>query len=296
MQMVQGLNDHGSHGQKETTETPLHLTNATPPNASDVLPLPLTETFPSLDIDFNATIGGDAYRRKPPDRTPGPQKTPPDPYTLNHIVPFPYFCEWYKQTNARTLRQNTEPTPDELQDSFIKYREDLLARTAKDFCKEHANEAWFREKYDPVLRVQTRGKLVEYRRWLYARFMEDLEAGKFDEVTLDGAAARRYFAENGGGGGEVSPGSKKEGDIGEEDALTTCSALARMPSDPMADKRTPCIKTINTTVTRTQLEAVSPLNTLARQTNVLCMRLTRFLVARRYRGLPLPLHQRPQPN
>jgi len=135
-----------------------------------------------------------------------------------------------------------------------------LARTAKDFCKEHLNEAWFREKYDPVLRAQTRGKLVEYRRWLYARFMEDMDAGKLDEVTLDGAAARRYFAENGGGGGGevVSPGSKKEGDGGggEEDSLTTCSALARIVSDPMADKRTPCIKTINTTVTRTQLEAV----------------------------------------
>jgi hypothetical protein len=93
---------------------------------------------------------------------------------------------------------------------------------------------------------------------LYAKFMEDLDGGKLDEVTLDGAAARRYFAQqNAGEGMVVSPGSKKDGDGGAEEEMSTSSAaLGRMPSDPMADKRTPCIKTINTAVTRTQLEAV----------------------------------------
>jgi hypothetical protein len=136
-----------------------------------------------------------------------------------------------------------------MQDIFLKYREDLLARTAKDFCREHSNEPWFREKYDPVLATQTRDKLVEYRRWLFGRFMEDLDAGKLDDVDFDGAAARRYFAAADGEG-------KKDEAMGEEEVVAS-SALGRMPSDPMADNPTPCIKTVSTTVTRSQLEAVS---------------------------------------
>jgi hypothetical protein len=116
-----------------------------------------------------------------------------DPYTLDHIVPFNYFCEWYKQTNARSLSRNTEINKDELQDSFIKYRDDLLSRTAKGFVKEHMNEEWFKEKYDPVLGTKTRQKLVNYRKWLYEKFMQDLDAGKFDELTLDGAAGTSHF-------------------------------------------------------------------------------------------------------
>jgi hypothetical protein len=113
-----------------------------------------------------------------------------DPYTLDHIVPFNYFCDWYKQTNARSLSRTSEISKDELQESFIKYREDLLARTAKEFVKEHIADEWFKEKYDPTTAQATRSKLVEYRKWLYEKFMQDLDAGEFDELTFDGAAGR----------------------------------------------------------------------------------------------------------
>jgi hypothetical protein len=49
-------------------------------------------------------------------------------------------------------------------------------------------EEWFKEKYDPVLGPTTLSKLVNYRKWLYEMFMQDIDAGKFDELTLDGAA------------------------------------------------------------------------------------------------------------
>jgi hypothetical protein len=144
----------------------------------------------------------------------------------------------------------------------MKYRDDLLARTAKDFVKDHISDAWFKERYDPVLAPKTRVKLIEYRKWLYQKFMQDLDAGKFDELTLDGAAgsplsrifdeiiARRYFAEKIGPTPE-SPPKKEE----EEESSAT---LSKMPHDPMSERRTPCIKTISTTVSRTQLEAVNP--------------------------------------
>src|SRR5439155_15294317 len=118
---------------------------------------------PRRTIHSSQFSGHEQYRpRKHSDR-PSSHKNL-DPYTLNHIVPFNYFCEWYKQTNARTLSKNTEISKDELQDSFIKYRDDLLARTARDFVKDHMSDAWFKEKYDPVLGPATRVKLIEYRK------------------------------------------------------------------------------------------------------------------------------------
>jgi hypothetical protein len=163
-----------------------------------VIPLPFKREEPRpqrrISLTSVSNEGHEPYRpRRPfPPRAPPPaQPSNPDPYTLDHIVPFNYFCDWYKQTNARTLSKNPDVSRDEMQESFIKYREDLLARTAKGFVKEHITEEWFKERYDPVLAPQIRAKQVNYRRWLYERFMEDLDAGQFDELTLDGAAGIR---------------------------------------------------------------------------------------------------------
>jgi len=56
---------------------------------------------------------------------------------------------------------------------------------AKDFVKEHINEEWFKEKYDPSISKVTKGKIVEHRKWLYEVFMKDLDEGKFDTISLD---------------------------------------------------------------------------------------------------------------
>lgn len=156
-----------------------------PPSPSH--PISIIPT-PSMSHFNNLMKGHEPYRpRRPPPDRPSNQRNL-DPYTLDHIVPFTYFCDWYKQANARTLSRNADINKDELQESFIKYREDLLARTAKGFVKEHISDAWFREKYDPAVAPVTRGQLVGYRRSLYETFLEDLDAGTFDELTLDGAA------------------------------------------------------------------------------------------------------------
>ena len=65
--------------------------------------------------------------------------------------------------------------------------------------------------------------------------------------------ARRYFAEKNGEAG--SPAASKK----EDEEPESPSTQAKMPHDPMAARRTPCIKTISTTVPRTQLEAVTPI-------------------------------------
>lgn len=196
------------------------------------------------------------YRpRRPIDRPTGQRNL--DPYTLDHLVPFVYFCEWYKQANARTLSRNAEINKEELQESFIKYKEDLLARTAKGFVMEHISDEWFKEKYHPNVSPAAKIKSVNYRKWLYEKFMQDLDGGTFDELTFDGAAgmsshgvwlivARRYYAEK---GGHQSPSRKDED---EDNSSTTIKVL----HDPITERRTPCIKTISTTVSRAQLEAV----------------------------------------
>src|SRR5579859_5280506 len=52
--------------------------------------------------------GHEPYRpRRPTLDRPSNQRNL-DPYTLDHIVPFSYFCDWYKQANARNLSKNTE--------------------------------------------------------------------------------------------------------------------------------------------------------------------------------------------
>jgi len=225
-----------------------------------------TERTISTVYHANST-GPDTHRPRKP-HAPPPKNV--DPYTVNYIVPFNYFCDWYKATNARTLSKTSEISKDELQESFIKYRDDLLARTAKDFVKEHLTEAWFREKYDPSETPVTKGKRVEYRKWLYEMFMNDLESGKFDELTLDGVAgmlslrvvinslARRYLSEKNGTQHVQSPGAVKEGEVAAAESPSNKSVGGiQAPSDPMAERRTPCIKTISTSVSRTQLEAVS---------------------------------------
>jgi SERRATE/Ars2, N-terminal domain len=128
--------------------------------------------------------GHETYRSKRPSDRPTSQRHL-DPYTLDHIVPFTYFCDWYKRANARTLSRNTDINK-ELQESFIKYKEDLLARTAKRFVRDHILEEWFREKYDPTVSPAVRIKLVNYRKWLYEKFMQDLDGGTLDDWTFDG--------------------------------------------------------------------------------------------------------------
>ena len=53
---------------------------------------------------------------------------------------------------------------------------------------EHMSDEWFKEKYNPNVSPATRTKLVNYRKWLYEKFMQDLDGGAFDELTSDGAA------------------------------------------------------------------------------------------------------------
>jgi SERRATE/Ars2, N-terminal domain len=231
----------------------------------EIVPFHDVQNVPSHHLHL-LIPGPDMHRPRKP-HAPPPKNI--DPYTVSYIVPFNYFCEWYKATNARTLSKTSEISKDELQESFIKYRDDLLSRTAKDFVKEHLTEPWFNEKYDSSEALVTKGKRVEYRRWLYEMFMNDLDNGKFDELTLDGVAgifsvgiginglARRYYSERNGTQQVQSPGAGKEGEIAAAESPSNKSIVGiQAPSDPMSERRTPCIKTISTSVSRAQLEAV----------------------------------------
>jgi len=176
------LNDRESRGPSAMNETMDHSINER--QMIDHVVLPPSYATPNSQSLMKAH---NPYRpRRPVDRPTNQRNL--DPYTLDHVVPFSYFCEWYKQANARNLSRNAEINREELQESFIKYKEDLFARTAKGFVREHMSDEWFKEKYNPDVSPAARTKLVNYRKWLYEKFMQDLDGGAFDELTSDGAA------------------------------------------------------------------------------------------------------------
>jgi hypothetical protein len=71
--------------------------------------------------------------------------------------------------------------------------------------------------------------------------------------------ARRHFSEKNGTQQVQSPGTGKDGEVAAPDSPSNKSVGGvQAPSDPMAERPTPCIKTISTSVSRAQLEAVPP--------------------------------------
>ena len=70
---------------------------------------------------------------------------------------------------------------------------------AKSFVQQHKGEEWFRERYVPDIRDPLRQRLADFRRAALDQWMIDLQAGIFDQFTLEGI----YKTESNGAGGIV---------------------------------------------------------------------------------------------
>lgn len=103
-----------------------------------------------------------------------------DPYTLNYLVPFSTFNDWYKSTNTLT-----DITDNEMYQKYEIYKKDLFSRLAKPFVYKHMNEPWFKEKYLPDLRLPIYEKIIEIKKSARAAFIERLKKGFFDDFTMD---------------------------------------------------------------------------------------------------------------
>ena len=144
----------------------------------------------------------------------------PNPLTLEFQVGFNWFAEWWrveqqvKEDKERAKNGGRRP-PDRLpkgdtreerdkergqiQAAYDTYKEELQVKMAKNFVQQHKGEEWFKERYVPEVRDPFRRRLMDFRRSALGQWEDDLEAGAFDEFTLEGI----YKTESNGAGGIV---------------------------------------------------------------------------------------------
>lgn len=109
-----------------------------------------------------------------------------DPYTQTNAVSYERFIRWYSKENH--ISATTEDLYNSLHGTYNNYKQDLYARTARSFVESHCDEAWFEDSYwvdesqGRVLEVSENEK--SYRRALYDKFMDRLDAGYYDDFQL----------------------------------------------------------------------------------------------------------------
>jgi uncharacterized C2H2 Zn-finger protein len=140
----------------------------------------------------------------------------PNPITLDFQVGFNWFAEWWRAEQAvkedeeriKTGRRPDRPAKGDakeekekerqkIQTAYDAYKEELQAKMAKTFVLQHKKEEWFKERYVPEIRNVFRSKMMNFRRGALNQWERDMDAGVFDNFTLEGI----YKAESNGAGG-----------------------------------------------------------------------------------------------
>ncbi|KAG8715023.1 hypothetical protein FRC11_006078 [Ceratobasidium sp. 423] len=142
---------------------------------------------------------GDHPRRH---RSPGRGRGPLDPYSVDIPVSFRAFCEWYRyhhpevaQEEEKAKREASEAgkeldkASDPMRAHFDAYKRKMLLKQASNnmLFNAHKNQVWFIERYDPASEYVTlRDRIkAEGRKGRTARFVQELEEGKYDPVVED---------------------------------------------------------------------------------------------------------------
>jgi uncharacterized C2H2 Zn-finger protein len=185
-------------------------------------------------------------------------------------VGFSYFGEWWR-TNEKIKeerelaksgkrrpiqpRDNQEDRDKEkakIQLAYDMYKEELQAKMARQFVQEHKGEQWFQERYITEIRDGINQQLNEFRRGNYTQWEQDLDAGTFDEYTLEGIPK----SESNGAGGVIE---KEEGETSGANEVLGVGDLVPSRGSDIRDENafqpTLLIKTIAPSVNRQNLEA-----------------------------------------
>lgn len=197
----------------------------------------------------------------------------PNPLTLDFQVGFNWFAEWWRGDQAikeekerakhggrrpsdrvkgeREAREDREKERGQIQAAYDAYKAELQIKMARAFVQQHRGEEWFKERYVPEIRDPLRKRLMEFRRGAYEQWERDLDAGIFDEFTLEGI----YKSESDGAGGIIE---KEEGEatavgetLGVLDLLPTRGGDLR---DDMLLQPALLIKTLAPNVSREKIE------------------------------------------
>lgn len=198
----------------------------------------------------------------------------PDPIKLPYQVGFSYFGEWWRANEKikeekerqrtgrrrepervrgqRETQEEREKEKAKIQAAYDAYKEELQAKMAQTFVKQHKDEQWFRERYVPGIRDAFRKQLNEFRKSAYNQWEQDLESGIFDEFSLEGIPK----SESNGAGGVVE---KEEGEATAANEVLGVGDLVPASSAELRDENlfqpTLLIKTIAPSVSRSNLEA-----------------------------------------
>ncbi|KAH8884505.1 hypothetical protein GQ53DRAFT_829746 [Thozetella sp. PMI_491] len=213
---------------------------------------------------------------------PGQDPTPaqplvnpvPDPLKLPYQVGFSYFGEWWRANEKikdekdrqrtgrrrepdrargpREAQEEREKEKAKIQVAYDAYKEELQAKMASTFVRQHKEEQWFRERYVPGVRDLFRKELSEIRRGAYTQWEQDIESGTFDEFSLEGIPK----SESNGAGGVVE---KEEGEATAANEVLGVGDLVPASNIELRDETlsqpTLLIKTIAPSVSRENLEA-----------------------------------------
>ncbi|KAL1884263.1 hypothetical protein VTK73DRAFT_3247 [Phialemonium thermophilum] len=213
-----------------------------------------------------------------PGQDPGPAppitNPIPDPLKLPYQVGFSYFSEWWRANEKikeererqrsgrrreperprgpREIQDDREKEKSKIQAAYDAYKEDLQAKMAQTFVKQHKDEQWFMERYIPEIRDDFRKRLNEFRREAYTQWEQDLESGVFDDFSLEGIPK----SESNGAGGIIE---KEEGEATAANEVLGVGDLVPASNAEIRDENlyqpTLLIKTIAPSVSRKNLEA-----------------------------------------
>lgn len=198
----------------------------------------------------------------------------PNPLSLDFQVGFNWFAEWWRVEQSikedkerlknggrrpsdrgikgdRESRDDRDKERGQIQAAYDTYKEELQVKMARTFVQQHKGEEWFRERYLPEIHDPFHQRLMDFRRSALAQWERDIEAGIFDEFTLEGI----YKTESNGMGGIIE---KEEGEtvaaaevLGVGDLVPSRGGDIR---DESALQPALLIKTLAPMVTREKIE------------------------------------------
>ncbi|KDN51189.1 hypothetical protein RSAG8_00818, partial [Rhizoctonia solani AG-8 WAC10335] len=145
---------------------------------------------------------GQGYQGDHPRRHRSPARTrgPLDPYSVDIPVSFRAFCEWYRyhhpeaaQEEEKVKREANEAgkeldkASDPMRAHFDAYKRKMLLKQNNMLFNAHKSQVWFIERYDPAPEhVALRDRIkAEGRKGRTARFVQELDEGKYDPIVED---------------------------------------------------------------------------------------------------------------
>ncbi|RKP35159.1 hypothetical protein BJ085DRAFT_14053 [Dimargaris cristalligena] len=104
-----------------------------------------------------------------------------DPEKLDYMVTLKYFTDYYRSKASGSKHYSS----DEIDERYQEYKQNFRGRQHTAFFTAHQEDDWFREKYHPKARAARLHHLSMAKVPRYEHFVRQLEAGAFDNVSMD---------------------------------------------------------------------------------------------------------------